>query len=131
MTEAENLNSTPETDEAPPPHRNSAACRAAEIAQAPLVDLITCGRVYFAAINAGDFSEAEMNVLVSFDDHLSELIARRQPATPEEFAAKVHYLLGRIENGSMSDAMDAAASASIMDDAAAFAAAPPAMEARA
>jgi hypothetical protein len=103
-----------------PPETSGHARHAATFAAAPLRDLITCARVFYATINSGGgrFSDDEMGVLCSFDDFLGEAIASRRPETAEDFATKAHYLISRVEADTLSDAAEAAAMEAIKSDAA-------------
>lgn len=88
---------------------------------APMADLLACGRLFHAAINVVvERSDDDMDVLSSFDDYLCEIIARREPATPQEFAAKTEYLFGRLTRDDVSDGSAAVVRNSIATDAARF-----------
>lgn len=102
----------------------SPAYYAAAFAAAPIRDMITCARVFYAAINSGGgrFSDQQMDELDSFDDFLAKTIADCRPETAEDFAAKAHYLICRVEADTLSAAAEAAAIAAIRTDAAAMAA---------
>ncbi|MBR0682228.1 hypothetical protein GXW74_17185 [Roseomonas eburnea] len=119
MTEAETTRSTA-AEGAPTPATRE---HAADFAAASMRDLVACARIFYAAIHmdGGRFSDAEMDAFITFDDFLSYEITRRQPETAEDFVVKVRHLAGRIEDGTMSDAVDAAAIAAIKADAAAVA----------
>lgn len=122
MTEAVTTGST--VAEAAIPPGFSACCvrYAAEIDAAPMADLITCARLFYAIINsrALTFSNSDFAALHQVDDHLCERIAIRRPTSAEEFAAKTHFLIGRVQDENMADVVEAAALASIREDAAAL-----------
>ncbi|MBR0661329.1 hypothetical protein [Neoroseomonas oryzicola] len=105
----------------------------AEFEAAHMRDLVTLGRLFFAAVNmrAREWSDDEMATLARFDDVLSELIVRRRPTSAEEFAEKTRYLLGRIEAEDMADAVEQQAWHVLRREAAAFCAVPDAREASA
>lgn len=85
---------------------------------ASMAELVTLGRLFFAAINCCDTGESEvddeerhqrddrMSVLANFDDELSSLICARKPRTAEEYGVKAAYLFARLRGGGMSDAVD-------------------------
>ncbi|MEO3475765.1 hypothetical protein AAFN86_28195 [Roseomonas sp. CAU 1739] len=112
---------TAEQHTAPNPSETSRHARlAATFAAAPMRDLVTCARIFYAAIHVagGRFSDDDFDALVAFDDFLSEKIAERNPLTAEDFAVKVQHLAGRIEDATLSDGPMAAAIAAIKVDAA-------------
>lgn len=105
----------------PAPH-----CRHADaLAATPIRDLVATARTFYAAINSrhSDISDDDMEVLASFDDVLSLMVAKRPAATAEEAAMKAEYLSRRVQRGGMSAEAQAAALEAMRSDAAAVAAA--------
>lgn len=104
---------------------------AAILAGASMADLVTLGRLYFAAINCRDEDDhaddraEEMSVLASFDDELSSLICLREPRDAQEYGVKAAYLFARVREGGMSDAVEDEALQSLERDARAMAGLPP------
>jgi hypothetical protein len=86
--------------------------------QASMIELVTLGRMFWAAINSrpgcdGPFDEetsetreAEMAVLADFDDEISIRIIERAPKDVAERSVKASYLIARIRSESMSQAAE-------------------------
>lgn len=83
--------------------------------EASMADLVTLGRMFWAAINSRHSpdepydeelsakSDDEMNVLATFDDEISIRIVERAPRDADERALKASYLIARIRSNNMSE----------------------------
>ncbi|WP_424813541.1 hypothetical protein [Roseococcus sp. YIM B11640] len=97
---------------AAPEEYGTAPSRAASIVDAAsMSELVTLGRLYVAVVNSrpedpdvpNETRDHEMEVLASFDDEITSRIAARSPNGPQEYDAKVTYLLGRLRSQDVSE----------------------------